>query len=637
MIGTAQIAQDVALENISEEKFRLAVEACPNGMVMTDRAGRIVLVNAETERLFGFKRDELVGQSIELLLPDRLRDRHHFHRDKYSHRPRMRRIGERSELTAKRRDGSEFPVEIGLNPIHSGDDLLVLSVIFDLSDRKRIERLKDEFVSTVSHELRTPLTSIAGSLGLLAGGAGGALPAAAAHLIDIAHNNSQRLVRLINDILDVEKIESGQTLFKFRRLAARPLVEQVIEASRGYADGFQVQVRLDSGDGASGSGEVYADADRLAQIITNLLSNAIKFSPRYGEVLVTIEQVEKVVRVAVRDHGRGIPPEFRPRIFEKFAQADGSDTRQKGGTGLGLNIVKQIVTRLGGTVGYQDAAGGGTIFHVDLPSWSQIASWAIDRAADEAFGRVLLLEADPGLAFAVRERLRSARLGTDFIYSAADLCQGAPTADYAAILLDLDLPDCGGSELIHRVREQPRFYKTPIIVMSNDPRAAESGAEADRHNIIEHLRKPPDLELLAQILDRVVMYRVNHRPRILHLDDDADVLELVAQALKPIATVVSADSIEGARSALKNFDFDLAILDVVMGAKSGLGLLPDLRGDNGRAIPVIIFSAHLSELKDDLQVKESLHKASLASLDGLVRAVRDRLGLRDSPSPQVTA
>jgi PAS domain S-box-containing protein len=307
MVGIAHITRDLSLESSAEEKFRLAVEACPTGMVMTDSAGRIVLANTETERLFGYRRDELIGQSIEMLLPQRLRNAHRQHRAGFSRRPEIRRLGKSRNLLGCHRDGSEFPIEIGLYPIRNGEDPLVLSVIVDIGERKRMERLKDEFVSTVSHELRTPLTSIAGSLGLLIGGAAGTLPEPAARLIRIAQSNSQRLVRLINDILDIEKIESGQTVFKFKRLSARALVEQVIEANRGYADGFQVRVRLDADATA---GEVYADPDRLAQVITNLLSNAIKFSPPGDEVVVAINERDDTVRIAIRDHGHGIPNEL---------------------------------------------------------------------------------------------------------------------------------------------------------------------------------------------------------------------------------------------------------------------------------------------------------------------------------------
>jgi len=238
------------------------------------------------------------------------------------------------------------------------------------------EHIKDEFVAMVSHELRTPLTSIAASLGLLVADPADKMSAAAKRLLRIAHSNSQRLVRLINDILDIEKIESGKIEFHMRRLDVRRLVEQAIESNRSFADQHEVNVRLDH---KAKQGFVQADVDRLTQVVTNLLSNAVKYSPRAGEVLVTIENVDATVRISVRDHGSGIPEKFRSRIFEKFAQADSSDVRQKGGTGLGLNIVKQIVLKLGGKVGFDDAPDGGTIFYVDLPLAADLEA-AVDRA-----------------------------------------------------------------------------------------------------------------------------------------------------------------------------------------------------------------------------------------------------------------
>jgi signal transduction histidine kinase len=245
-------------------------------------------------------------------------------------------------------------------------------------ERKRLQRLKDEFVSTVSHELRTPLTSIAGSLGLLMGNAAGKLPDAAVNLLRIAHTNSQRLVRLVNDILDIEKMESGQIVFKFGRVEIRPLIEQAIEANRGFAEGSDVRIRLED---ACVVCDVRADPDRLAQVVTNLLSNAIKFSPADNEVVVAIGNGTDIVRILVRDHGPGISADFKPHIFERFAQADATNARQKGGTGLGLSIVKQIVDRLHGEVGFADAPGGGTVFHVELPCWEEVPNMAIDLDA----------------------------------------------------------------------------------------------------------------------------------------------------------------------------------------------------------------------------------------------------------------
>jgi signal transduction histidine kinase len=246
------------------------------------------------------------------------------------------------------------------------------------TERKRLERLKDEFVSTVSHELRTPLTSITGSLGLLMGKAAGILSAPATRLLEIAHNNSQRLVRLVNDILDMERLESGHAVFDFKRIEVRSLVEQTVESIKGYAEGHSVKVRIEA---AVAVDDIRADADRLAQVVTNLLSNAIKFSPPDGEVVVTVEKEPEVdvVRITVRDHGSGISVDFKSRVFERFAQGDTTNARRKGGTGLGLSIAKQIIDRLGGGIGFADAPGGGTIFHVKLPIWNSLTALACDQ------------------------------------------------------------------------------------------------------------------------------------------------------------------------------------------------------------------------------------------------------------------
>lgn len=270
------------------------------------------------------------------------------------------------------------------------------------TERKRLDRLKDEFVSTVSHELRTPLTSITGSLGLLTGKAAGILSEPAARLLAIAYSNSQRLVRLVNDILDIEKLESGCVVFDFRRVEVRTLVGQTIESVRGFAEGHSVKIRYEA---APGIDDVRADTDRLAQVVTNLLSNAIKFSPPDGEVMVTVVKEEGIdlVRISVRDHGSGISTDFRPRIFERFAQADATNARRKGGTGLGLSIAKQIVDRLGGEVGFDAAPGGGTIFYVELPVWRRVA----DLPQDERI-RDTLIASDASLAALVevaRDRL----------------------------------------------------------------------------------------------------------------------------------------------------------------------------------------------------------------------------------------
>jgi PAS domain S-box-containing protein len=626
VVEVAKITRDITEQKFAEEKFRLAVESCPSGMVMIDRTGKVVLVNTETERLFGYRRDELIGRSVDVLVPMRLRSQHVRHREGFIRHPETRRMGAGRELFGLRKDGTEFPVEVGLNPIQTSEGLLVLSVIVDISERKRLERLKDEFVSTVSHELRTPLTSISGSLGLLIGGATGKLPDSAERLLAIAQSNSQRLVRLVNDILDIEKMESNRIAFHFERLEARRLVEQAIEANRGFADGYGVRVRLDP---ASTAGEVHADPDRLAQVVTNLLSNAIKFSPLDGEVVVAVRNSDDMVRISVRDHGPGIPADFRPHVFEKFAQADATDAGRKGGTGLGLSIVKQIVARLGGTVGFEDAPGGGTAFHVELAGRDQVAGREIDPDEMPSVARILLCADDPHRAIAVREGLKPFGFVTDLAHIRADAITRAAAKPYGAILVDFDLLDGEGNGLISDLRNQRQNGKTPIIGMTADARRDQDALTSPR--LDGCVDKPVDIDRLAQALDRVVVREANGRPHILHVDDDPDVLEVVAQALGTTANVMSVDSIEDARRALSTHTFDLAVLDIELGPVSGLDLLPELRSGTGRAIPVIIFSANGANLVRDPQVQASLAK-SRDALDSLVTTVHDRLTPHSSPA-----
>ncbi|MEA3117690.1 MAG: hypothetical protein QOI13_960 [Paraburkholderia sp.] len=618
----AQAARAVERGKVAEEMFRLAVEACPSGMVVIDGDGKMLMVNAEIEQQFGYRREELIGRSVEILVPVRLHGQHIRHRNGFAIQPETRRMGAGRDLFGLRSDGTEFPVEVGLNPIPADGGLLVLAVIVDTSERKRMDRLKDEFVSTVSHELRTPLTSISGSLGLLAGQWSGKLPQSAARLLAIAHTNSQRLVRLVNDILDIEKLESGRVVFNLGKFDVGLLVERAIEDNRGFAEGYGVGIRLDTG---SAHVDANVDPDRLEQVITNLLSNAIKFSPTDEEVLVNVEKDESVVRISVRDRGSGIPVEFKEHIFEKFAQADGTNSRQKGGTGLGLSIVKQIVERLGGEVGFDDAPGGGTIFHVELPAWEGTAGGEIDLELEAGGPRVLLCDADCDTAGAVRTRLQQDGFAVDFAYTMTAAIQRASATIYAAILVDLQLPD-GGAGLILRLPEQPQCRNTPIIVIAADPVRARNDVRLSRLNVLDWLIKPVDFERLVRILKSAIALRSRQRPRVLHVDDDHDVLALVTHALRTTADVVSADSIESARRALAVDRIDLAVLDILLGTDSGMDLLPDLRDSLGNAIPVVVFSAHGAAFPCDEQIEAAFSKSS-SSLDSLVATVRDRLTL----------
>jgi PAS domain S-box-containing protein len=332
-------------------------------ILVTDRRGQFIEISPSSMAILGYRPDEMVGQTgTRFIYPDDLdRTRNEMRRASHG--------GSQTQNFESRyvhKNGSI--VTLDWNGAWSECEQLHFFVGRDASPAKLIEHLKDEFVATVSHELRTPLTSIAGALSLLINDAGGTLPVPAKRLLTIAHANSQRLVRLVNNILDMERIESGKVVFVQKQVEVRSLVEEAIEANRGFADGFGVRIKLNV---AAAAGDIRGDPDWLLQVVTNLLSNAVKFSPPGEEVEVAIENLSGAIRISVRDHGHGVPDDFKQRIFEKFAQADASDARQLGGTGLGLSIVKQIVTRLGGEVSFGDAPGGGAIFHVVFPGWEQ--------------------------------------------------------------------------------------------------------------------------------------------------------------------------------------------------------------------------------------------------------------------------
>jgi signal transduction histidine kinase len=265
-----------------------------------------------------------------------------------------------------RRDGVELVCEWSITPLVSPGNR-VLSVIVqgrDITQQLEAERMKQEFTSTLSHELRTPLTSILGSLQLINSGVFGDLEQDVAELAQVAERNSHRLLDLINDILDIEKIESGKLTLFPEPLPLGTLLQEAVKLNQAFAERFNVKVAL-SADLPHVI--VNVDVKRILQVMTNLISNAAKFSPAGGTVTIEMHDLGEEVRVAVNDRGTGIPENFRGRIFARFAQADSTDTRQKGGTGLGLAICKRLLELMSGRIGFADRQGGGTMFFFELP------------------------------------------------------------------------------------------------------------------------------------------------------------------------------------------------------------------------------------------------------------------------------
>ncbi|HSM32011.1 MAG TPA: PAS domain S-box protein [Woeseiaceae bacterium] len=372
------ILRDVSERKRSAKRLQLAATVFENtseGIMITDRQGSILSTNPAFTAITGFAADEVLGQNPRILQSGlQTRD---FYEEMWRS---ITGTGHwQGEIINRRKNGEAYTQWLNINAVKDGGGQVThyVGVTFDISELKASERMKDEFIATVSHELRTPLTSIHGSLSLLDSGTAAASPEKSAELIRIARGNSQRLVRLIDDILSIAKIESEKMKFQLRSVNLSELVPGAVEANQEYAKQYGVHIRMEAGEDDA---RVLADKDRLMQVLTNLLSNAVKHSPADGTIGVSYRRNDGYWRVSVTDNGPGIPESFRGEVFKKFAQADGSDRRKQGGTGLGLSISKAIIDRLGGHIGFDSEPGVRTCFYFDLPVMQQ--HWSVEAGAE---------------------------------------------------------------------------------------------------------------------------------------------------------------------------------------------------------------------------------------------------------------
>lgn len=468
LVARSQAAKQAALRRSQDLAARLEAifDSAKDGMIVLNPSGSIESINPAAAAMFGFTAEGLLRRDIGALFevaPDRGQVETFLRRLAAN---RREIYGQIQEFVGRHLDGSTFPLEVSVSRVHLAGGVLFLAVLRDISERREVEQMKSEFVATVSHELRTPLTSIAGSLGLISGGAAGEVTPKVGRLIEIAHSNAARLVRLINDILDIEKIEAGRMQFDIRSLGLAPLLDAAIHQTAGFADEYGVSIRIDPFmPGAS----VLADEDRLMQVFTNLLSNAIKFSPRGETVTVRVVPLDRRYRISVVDRGEGIPEAFRNRIFEKFAQADGSDTRQKGGTGLGLSIVREIVVRLGGSVSFDSIEGEGSAFHVDLPmAKPQVMEQVSDDVAvvqpvDASLPVILHVDDDPDMLAVVAGVFD----GKAIVHSAPSVAEAQELIKrnrYDGAILDVGMLDGCGTDLAVPLRKHS--HALPIILFT---------------------------------------------------------------------------------------------------------------------------------------------------------------------------
>ena len=467
-----------------------------------------------------------------------------------------------------------------------------------LSERSQLDTLKDEFISTVSHELRTPLTSIRGALGLLASGTIGELDPRAMNLLRIATTNTDRLIRLINDILDLERMESGRAPLQIRRCSLRDLCLQAIETMTAMADDHTVHLELVPFTGQTPSIDSLffdGDSDRILQVLTNLLSNAIKFSPPASTVRVHTDATSDSILVKVVDEGRGIPADKLDSIFDRFQQVEHADARQRGGTGLGLSICRSIVQQHSGSIWAQRNLVKGTTLFVMLPRTARATDLSAPATPlPPGEGSILICDDDPGIRTVVSEHLTRQGYAVIEADNGPEALRLATENKVEAILLDLYMPGLSGWETLQRLRDNPATAEIPVVVLSVLSSTLRPQLTGEAQGWVQ---KPFNENLLFSELGRV-LHHGDGPAYVLLVEDDDDLASVLIANFRDAA--VHIDHASSRQQAIRHClgrRPDLVILDLTLPDGDGYSFVEWLRRQPAlRSLPLVVYSGH--ELSD---------------------------------------
>jgi PAS domain S-box-containing protein len=571
-------------EELSRQQ-EILLGSVADGICGIDRNGLVRFANPAAARLLGARPQNLIGKPVHQLVHGSAPSDKKCGEDCLLRRATGQRKAVTGEGTIFRSNGTGFPAEFFLNPILDQGRFSGSVLSFrDISQRYALDRMKDEFVSTVSHELRTPLTSIRGALGLLSSGMLGVINEKAANLLRIALSNSERLVRLINDILDLERTQSGREPLTFRPIQLGEIVRQAIDGVQPMADEAGVLLIHDKTQV-----EVTADPDRILQVVTNLLSNAIKFSPANSAISVMLRSGASGVTLSVIDQGRGIPADKLEAIFGRFQQVDASDSRQKGGSGLGLAICRAIVVQHSGRIWAERNPVRGSTFRVFLPYQPASAKTQNSETSPATHGAVLVADTNGTTRPLIADEL--ARFGYRVVEaSTVDQTVAVAHDGVSAIVLDTTLDGINGWEILPLLRREEPEAHTPVVLLgvanSQSP-AGNNHKKADRL-----FPRPSDDTLLEELVK--VLCIPGEQARILVVEDDPELAQVIGEIFRRENTLVHVQSTrQGALDDCLTFQPHLIVLDIGMPNGDGFNVVDWLRqNEDLHRAPLVAYSAH---------------------------------------------
>lgn len=554
--------KELEIQRDISDYIRTILEYMTRAIIVTDENGYIKFVNKEIQKLLGFTTDEFLYKHIQYFFNNLDLDE-------------LKKVSTNIYKTA-RKSGNLCHVQIEARDFILKEKLYILFVLEDITRQIEMDTLKNNFISMVSHELRTPLTSIKGALGLVVSGSIGEMPEKSKDLLNIANNNVVRLINLINEILDMEKLTAGKMNFNFNEYSIMSLVEESILSNNTFAEQYNVKYEITE---RLEKALVNIDKNKFIQIMTNLLSNAVKFSFPNETIEICVKRVKHLVTVEITNKGQGIPEDCQSRIFESFYQADSNSESLKSGSGLGLSICKSLVENMGGSIGFHSVVNDKTTFYFRFPE-------IYEKQEKKS---VLIIEDEKIASTKIKTMFQRLNYKVDTAMTAKDATVLLNSNEYDLITLDIFLPDKNGLELLDEIRSNELTNDLPIIIISG---STEAMAKAVGNKIIALLEKSFDFEKLKETITEITLKKNQSKIKILHVENDVDILNITRENLKEIANIKPATSISEAEGILTDSAFDIIILDYKLPDGKCDKLINTIKNSQSKNAKFIIFSAY---------------------------------------------